>query len=49
MQWNNKPGQSYLNVSGKEIKYFTVNMLNINLIYINISKNKISKLPVELC
>ena len=46
---NNKSNEIQLNVSGKDLKYLTVNMLNVNLMYINLSKNKISKLPEELC
>jgi len=48
-EMNNNSNEIVLDVKGKDLKYLTINMLNTNLIHVNISKNKISKLPEEIC
>ena len=37
-----------LDVKAKDLKYLTASMLSVNLVHVNISKNKIAKLPEEI-
>ena len=43
-----KSQQTELKILGKDIKFVTVNMLNMNLRNINLSENKILYLPEEI-
>jgi Leucine-rich repeat (LRR) protein len=43
-----KSQQTELKIIGKDIKFVTVNMLNMNLRSINLSENKILYLPEEI-
>jgi len=43
-----KSQQTELKIIGKDIKFVTVNMLNMNLRRINLSENKILYLPEEI-
>ena len=44
-----KSTQTELKITKKDIKFITVNMLNMNLKEINFSQNKILYLPDEMC
>ena len=43
-----KSQQTELKIIGKDIKFVTVNMLNMNLRKVNLSENKILYLPDEI-
>lgn len=44
-----KSNLTELVISKKDIKFVTVNMLNMNLKIINLQSNKIKLLPDEIC
>ena len=46
---DSKSTQTELNIIRKDIKFITVNMLNMNLRVLNLSDNKIIYLPDEIC
>jgi len=46
---DNKSTKPDFTIVGKDIKFITVNMLNVNLTRINIKNNKILYLPDEIC
>jgi Leucine-rich repeat (LRR) protein len=48
-QMDKKSTQTELIISNKDIKFVTVNMLNMNLRSVNLSGNKIQSLPNEIC
>ena len=48
-QMDQRSTQTKLVIAKKDIKYLTVNMLNMHLVEIDLSGNKISSLPDELC
>ena len=48
-EMSNNSTEIVLDVKGKDLKYLTINMLNMNLVHVNIAKNKITKLPEEIC
>tara|TARA_B110000285_G_scaffold227158_1_gene287986 strand:+ start:1300 stop:1500 length:201 start_codon:yes stop_codon:yes gene_type:complete len=44
-----KSTQTELIIANKDLKFITVNMLNMNLKSLNLSGNKIQTLPTEIC
>lgn len=41
--------QTTLTIAAKNMKFLTVNMLNMNLVVIDLHQNKIKSLPSEIC
>ena len=48
-QMDKKSTQTELVIANKDLKFITVNMLNMNLKSLNLSGNKIQTLPTEIC